>query len=144
MTSRKKIDRGWRLLEHTADIRLEVLGETVEQLFINAARGFTDLVAEATELAPSEEVDVSLEAETVDDLLVDWLRELLYLNQAENFVFIDAQDVELTGASFKARILGRKLGSNELPPFDIKAVTYHDMSVERTTQGYMTRIVFDI
>ncbi len=144
MTSGKKIDQGWRHLEHTADIRLEVVGETLEELFLNAARGFTRLTAEPLEAESSEEVDVRLEAETVDDLLVDWLRELLFLNQTEGFVFLDAQEMELTGASFKARLLGRKLAADELPPFEIKAVTYHDMSVERTAQGYVTRIVFDI
>jgi len=144
MTNRKKIDQKWRLLEHTADIRLEVEGETVEELFINAAKGFTQLVAEPLESAGSEEADVCLEAETVDDLLVDWLRELLFLNQTQSLVFVDAHPVVLSGATLKARILGRKLGSDELPPFDIKAVTYHDMSIERTAQGYVTRVVFDI
>lgn len=144
MTNRTKADQGWRLLEHTADIRLEVKGGTIEELFVNAARGFTELVAEPLESAVSEEVEVCLEAETVDDLLVDWLRELLFLNQTEGFVFIAAQNVELSGASFKVRLIGRRLGSDELPPFDIKAVTYHDMSIEHTSEGYVTRVVFDI
>ncbi|MDQ7782101.1 MAG: archease [Desulfomonilaceae bacterium] len=144
MKDLKKADRGWRLLEHTADIRLEIEGETLEGLFINAAKGFAQLVSEPRESLPTEEATVNLEAETVNDLLVDWLRELQFLNQTEGFVFLDAQDVEISGASFKARVLGRRLDSEELPPFDIKAVTYHDMSIERTKQGYVTRIVFDI
>ncbi|MFH1112956.1 MAG: archease [Pseudomonadota bacterium] len=144
MMKSEKTDQGWRLLEHTADIRLEVEGETIEELFINAARGFAQLVAEAPAAESSEEIDVRLEAETVDDLLVDWLRELLFLNQTESFVFLEAQDIAVSGASLKARLLGRKFADDELPPFEIKAVTYHDMTIERTERGYVTRIVFDI
>lgn len=144
MTNQPTDDRPWRLLEHTADIRLEVRGATIEDLFVNAALGLAALLAEYREVEPHREEDLLLEAETIDDLLVDWLRELLYLHETTGFVFLHAAGLELTGTAVKARVLGREMDPEEVPPSVIKAVTYHDVSVERTDRGYVTRVVFDI
>ena len=144
MANRTAGDPRWKLLEHTADIRLEVRGATVEDLFVNAAEGFAELVAERRDTAPRREVFLSIEAETIDDLLVDWLREILYLHETSGFVCIAAEVTDLTQNALNARLRGRTKGLEERGPFVIKAVTYHDVSVEKTEGGFVARVVFDI
>jgi SHS2 domain-containing protein len=144
MATQPKTAKGWRLLEHTADIRLEVVGGTIEDLFVNAAKGFAELVSEPRDVAPYVELDLRLQAEVIDDLLVDWLRELLFLHETRGFVFVQPEFFELAGTTLRTRFLGRELEDDEVPRFDVKAVTYHDVSVDRTDQGYVSRIVFDI
>jgi SHS2 domain-containing protein len=141
---RKKSDPGWILLDHTADIRMEVRGTDLEELFANAALGMTRLIAEESEVEPESELEFSLEAYTVEELLVDWLRELLFFNQTTGFILIQPKIVEVSRTVLKARILGRIKCPDEEPLTEIKAVTYHGLSVQVDDRGYSAKIVFDI
>ncbi len=137
-------DPGWRLLEHTADIRMEVRGATKEELFINAARGFTNLLAPETQGRPDTDLELNLRADNVEELLVDWLRELLYRHETQGFILVSAEIEEISDTTLKAKLAGRTRGPDEEPEIEIKAVTYHGLSVQKTDTGYAVTIVFDI
>jgi SHS2 domain-containing protein len=139
-----KPDKGWRLLEHTADVRLEAHGAALKDLFINAARGFTDLILPDTELTAQTEVEMSLEADSAEELLVDWLRELLFLHQARRFVMTDAHMIALSENDLKAKVSFGINPPDVEPPLEIKGVTYHGLSIVEKNEGYLVKIVFDI
>ena len=139
-----KSDKGWRLLEHTADIRLEVHGATLEDLFINAARGFTDLILPDSEVTSQTESEISLEADSAEELLVDWLRELLFLHQTRKLVMIDAQMITFSETNLEARVSFGIDPPDFEPSLEIKGVTYHGLSIVETGEGYSAKIVFDI
>jgi SHS2 domain-containing protein len=123
---------------------MEVEGASLNELFINAAEGLSSLISEPLDIAPESQVDLALEADTVEDLLVDWLRELLFLYDARGLVLVRSEKLDMTPNLLKARLYFRTRELGEIPPFEIKAVTYHGLSVEKTGEGYVTRIVFDI
>jgi SHS2 domain-containing protein len=139
-----KIDPGWRLLEHTADIRMEVRGITKEELFLNAARGFTSLLERESGGRPDIELALRLEADNIEELLVDWLRELLYRHETQGFILISAEIEEVSDTYLKAKLAGRTRVPEEEPELEIKAVTYHGLSVQKNDAGYVVTIVFDI
>ena len=134
----------WRMLDHPADVRIEVWGETLEELFANVAQAFGTIVSERDDIGTEREIEVEAHAETIEDLVVDWLRELLFAHETTQFVPILAKVLELTPNRLKARVSGRILQPDEVPPYEIKAVTYHGLSVDRAPQGYVTRILFDV
>jgi len=123
---------------------MEVEGASLGELFVNAAEGLRGLISEPRDAAPESELDLALEADTTEDLLVDWLRELLFLHEVQELVPVHAEILNLSPTSLKARVFFRKREPEEIPPFEIKAVTYHGLCIERTDQGYVTRIVFDV
>ena len=139
-----KSDKGWRLLEHTADIRLEVHGATLEDLFINAALGFTDLILPDTKLTSQTEVEIRLEADSAEELLIDWLRELLFLNQTRKLAMIDAQMITFSETNLEAKVSFGINPPDAEPSFEIKGVTYHGLSIVKNSEGYSAKIVFDI
>ncbi len=139
-----KTDPGWKLLEHTADIRMEVRGASKEGLFLNAARGFTGLLVGESEGLPDIELALSLKADNIEELLVDWLRELLYRHETQGFILVSAEIEEISETSLRAKLSGRTLGPEEEPEVEIKAVTYHGLSVQKNDAGYAVTIVFDI
>lgn len=132
------------MLDHTADIQMEVVGESLLELFVNAAQGLTRLIAERHDISADVKVEVALQADTVEDLMVDWLRELLFLHETQGFVLVRPEVVELSEQGIRAQLLGRSLLPHEIAPSEIKAVTYHDLSVEQTDKGFVTRVVFDV
>ncbi|MCL4538153.1 MAG: archease [Bacteroidetes bacterium] len=139
-----KTDPGWRLLEHTADIRMEVRGTSKEEFFLNAARGFTSLLVPEAGGLPDTDIELNLKADNIEELLVDWLRELLFRHETKGFILISADIAEVSATSLRANLAGRTRASEEEPEIEIKAVTYHGLSVQKNDAGYVVTIVFDI
>ncbi len=139
-----KIDAGWTLLDHTADIRMEVHGSSVRELFLNAAQGFTNLLATEKRGVPDTELELSLEADNLEELLVDWLRELLFYHETRGFILVSADIEELSDTTLRAKLSGRTRSPEEEPEIEIKAVTYHGLSIQKNDTGYAVTIVFDI
>jgi SHS2 domain-containing protein len=139
-----KIDVGWTLLDHTADIRMAVHGSSVGELFLNAARGFTSLLTRESRGLPDTHLGLHLEADSIEELLVDWLRELLFHHETRGFIFVSAYIEELSDTTLRAKLAGRTRGPEEEPEIEIKAVTYHRISIQKNDTGYDVTIVFDI
>ncbi len=123
---------------------MEVQGNSLEELFVNAAAALTSSVIPGPDVTGDSEIDVVLAAETLEDLLVDWLREILFQNQAHGFAFRAVDFEELSRTRLKARLFPRPALSEQEPELEIKGVTYHGLSVRETDTGYVARIVFDV
>jgi SHS2 domain-containing protein len=134
----------WKFLEHTADVRLEVYGATMEELFVNAAIGFTSLLASDPHIVGAVEFEVDLEAGEPEELLINWLRELLYQHETSGFVLSEAHISEMSPKRLKAWLVGGTRSSDDEKDMEVKGVTYHGISVEKTDFGYSARVVFDI
>jgi len=137
-------DGGWRLLDHTADIRLEVWGTSLEKLFIYAAKSLSTLLTSPTEPNSEEQIQVALEGGELDELLVNWLREILFFTQTRRIVVTEADIVELSETSLKARLKVRKKRIGAKTSIEVKGVTYHGISIRVNDQGYTAQIIVDI
>jgi len=133
--------RRYEEVEHTADAAIRAYGRDLPELFANAAYGMFDLLADTEKLHPTIEREVSLEAPDLETLLVDWLGELLYLREAHGEVYKEFEISTLSPTELRAVAKG---GKGFVPRMDIKAVTYHDLKIEKTEEGYVTTVVFDV
>ena len=134
----------WKIIDHTADIRVEVYGNDLKQLFVNAAVALTKLLRVRAPAAAEQQVDISLESTALDELLVDWLREILFYHQARGWILVKASIDQLSETSLQAAVLFGVRSSEQEPDFEIKAVTYHGLSVEKNDRGYRAKILFDV
>jgi SHS2 domain-containing protein len=136
-----KMERRFEEIEHTADIALRVRGQDLAELFTNAAIGMACQIAQADESGPALEHAVELEAYDVETLLVSWLGELLYLGERDACVFTDFDVLEVDPTRLRAVAHGRPVAQYRR---HIKAVTFSDLEIQKTTAGYETTIVFDV
>lgn len=90
------------------------------------------------------EMELRLEADSAEELLIDWLRELLFLNQTRKFAMINAQMITFSETNLRAKISFGINPPDFEPSFEIKGVTYHGFSIVRISEGYSAKIVFDI
>jgi SHS2 domain-containing protein len=136
---------GFRVLEHTADVGFEAYGRTREEVFANAARALMSLLVDLESVEPREAVEVAVEAPDAPSLLVNWLSELLYLEDAEKRLFRDFDIISLDDRHLKATARGE--------PYDparhaikllVKAVTYHQLALEETAAGWRAQVYVDI
>ena len=135
----------FRILEHTADVGFEAFGSTRKEAFENAARAMFHLIVDQECVEPREEVFIQVTGAGPLNLLVDWLSEILYLHDAEQWVFRDFQLTNLDDHAASGRAWGEKLNRARHPiKLQIKAVTYHQLSLEKLAEGWRAQVYVDI
>ncbi len=128
-------------IEHTADWALIVRGATFAALLENAAFGMLHLLGASPSGDERRWRDIELRANDPESLLVTWLEELLYGIETEGMTYTGF-DVEISdGPALVARI---KIAPSIPLRKHIKAVTFHELSIEKTPEGYETVVVFDV
>lgn len=132
----------YREVEHTADLGLLVWGDSLQELFSSAALGMFALMRcpIGADRAGSPH-EVSLAADDLETLLVDWLGELLYLHECSGEVFSNVEALELEGTRLRAVVVGRPSGA---PERGIKAVTYSGLQIRETEHGYRATLTLDV
>lgn len=131
-------------IEHTADFGLKIYGGTLKELFENAAAGMFKTITDTSKVKPRKKISVRLTAEEIEELLVSWLRELLYQFNAKKNLFCKfiiqkvAPDLLIATASGEPYNPKRHKIKSEL-----KAVTYHGLYVKNTKDGWETQVIFD-
>ncbi len=129
-------------VDHTADHALKIFGRNLEELFTAAAEGMTSLmVADRSSVTEDITKTITLEAIDSESLLVDWLSELAYWAEDEMLIFKTFKIINVTEKALDASAIGGKVPAVEK---HIKAVTYHNLSIMKTRQGYEVIITFDV
>ncbi len=132
----------YRLLEHTADAMVEVHGKDLNERFGNAAYALFDQITDASKVEPKGEMKIVLSAETRDQLLVDFLQELLFLHDTEDLVLCEF-DVTTDGKNLEARVRGETFDEKKHTKRSVvKGVTYHRLEFD-DEEGVIT-ILFDV
>ena len=104
-----------------------------------------DIIADLEGIKGSVTVDVDLKADSPEELLVNWLDELLYNFYTKWIIFFEFDIVELDEGRIKARAHGRHVGENRNRlKTEIKAVTYHDLKIKKEGAAYSVEIIFDV
>ena len=135
----------FRMLEHTADIGFEAFGATRRDVFANAARALTHLMVDLGTIAPREGKPLRAEASDMPSLLVNWLSEILYLFDAEGWLFRDFAFDALTEQSLTAMGRGENFDRRKHQvKLLVKAVTYHQLDLRETAEGWRAQVYVDI
>ncbi len=135
----------YKVLEHTADLAFEVTAPTLSELFEECAWAlFSEILEDINKVEPRKWYDIQLRAESLEDLLVSWLNELLFRFDATGEVFSEF-DVEVEGNSLWARIGGEKIDlRRHKARLGAKSVTYHMLKVRKIDSEYMATFLVDI
>ena len=136
----------YKFFDHTADIGVEVTGRTRKELFVNAAQALFDVMIESkTGQAAKHEKKITVEGADISDLLINFLRELLYLFNGEQFVTGNCEIIKFTDKILQARLTGESFSNQKhLIKTEIKAVTYSGAKVEKQKTGWKARVIFDV
>src|SRR6266567_2326086 len=135
----------FRVLEHTADVGFEAFGSTREEVFANAGRALMNIVVDLDSVNPAAAVPVQAEGSDPPDLLVNWLSEILYLYDADGWVFRGFEVRSLTHRSISAIARGEKFDpARHQVNLLVKAVTYHQLVLEKTADGWRAQVYVDI
>ena len=140
-------------IDHPADLALRVFSHDLPGLFINALEGMYSLIFDKeiciNKEITSKAVKIHFETFNVEELLVDWLSEMLYKIEVGDEIVTACKIMEIQKISeniiLSAKINLMKTHILNLEQIsEIKAVTYHQLKIEKSEEGYSTIIVFDV
>jgi len=133
----------FRLLEHTADMGIEAQAASCEELFVQAAKGLLSLLAGSTEsMKPVRVITFEVTAGDVEELLVVWLNELLYLIQTKGMWPQEIALTDIKPDSLEARLSVVPMTGD--PQREIKAATYHHLMVSCRQGLWRARVYLDL
>ena len=139
----------FRFLEHGADVAFEARGESLEELFRQAARAMYASMLNLEKVSPKKSRAVRVEAPDLVILLHDWLSELLFITDTEGLVFSDF-DVKISQDRDGEYLLEATARGELVDPerheavTEIKAVTYHGMDVYEEGGEWVARVILDV
>lgn len=134
-------------LSHTAEIGLRITAPTLAELYACAAAAMCDLAdAQPDRAAPPQVQEVVVAAPDREGLLVDWLNELLYLQETTGrywpAAIVARLEEQASGVTLHATVRGWP--ARQAPRLHIKAVTYHQLRVAAADGGWRAEVFFDI
>lgn len=137
--------QGYTLLDHTADLRIRVAGVDRADLFKNAGLALFDLISPLGAMESAEAIELDVTGDDPADLMVNFLRELLYLWAGREKLVTDITLGHISDTALSARVF-----SVDFQPqrhailHEIKAVTYHRIDVGPALDGWRAEVVFDV
>lgn len=134
---------GYKFVSHTADVKFEAEGKTLEEVFMYSAEALFESIYDKLKISRKLEKNIEVEGEDNLSLLYSFLEEFLFLLDAENFVCSKIKDLKIYNNKLTAIVVGDK-ASNYKFTNDVKAVTYSDMKVEMVKDKWVAVGVFDV
>lgn len=143
----------YRIIPHTADVGIEVSADSIEALFIDAAKGWKYCVIENSPTEEQSKKEIRLSAISPEDLMVRWLNELNFYLTVKEWILHDVTQcqIESDGSGSNTEWSGNFSINGEPLDYEkheicieIKSVTYHQLEIEEVSNRYKTRIIFDI
>jgi len=132
----------YKLLDHTADAMVEAYGKDLGERFANAAYAMFDQITDITKVEPKGELKLELTADSREQLLVDFLQELLYIHDTEDVV-LGSFEVSTDGKHLKAEVSGERFDEKKHSKRSIvKGVTYHGLAFDDANKRLT--ILFDV
>ncbi len=135
----------YETFEHTADIGLRARAADLNTLFAEAAKAFFSVITEnPDEIRATDELSVAVEADQLDDLMYDWLAELLYLFDTQHVLLCEF-DVTVSEGRVTATARGEPIDEQRHRlDMEVKAITYHELKVERDGEGWLAEVIVDL
>jgi SHS2 domain-containing protein len=131
-------------IDHSGDVGIEARGGNAAELLTHATQGLFSLLYRGRVEAVTERT-VSVEADSLEDLLVDWLSEVIAIGGAHG-EFYGSVEVRLAAEGQAEGVLrGEPVDARKHDPrFDVKAATYHELSITQEEGGLRARVIFDL
>jgi SHS2 domain-containing protein len=129
----------YRWVDHTGELELEIVAPDERAVFEDAVAALRELLEDGSHEA-DESRELDLVAGDRATLLAEYLTELLFYAETEDFVPVRVGRLELDAERLRATVQGHR----GRPPHLVKAVTYHRLSFDRAPEGWRASVVLDV
>jgi len=137
--------KSYRLNKHQSEIAVRVIGNSQADLFVNSAFALFDVMADIKAIESRERLPLEVEGTDRDDLMVNWVRELLYLYQSSGYLLREFQVHEVKDTIVRAEVCGEKIDPDrhEIKQ-EIASIAFHKSRMEKTGNQWTAHLIFEI
>lgn len=137
----------YKFLDHTADIMFESYGNSLNELFENSALATEDTMINLKQIKHKIKKEINLENKNIENLLYDFLAELIYFKDAELLLFSKIKvNIKENNKIYELKSIleGEKLTPKHEQKVDVKAITFHKFSIKKEDNNYKAKVILDI
>ncbi|ARD84230.1 archease [Ferroplasma acidiphilum] len=116
------------ILDHTADLKIKVYGNSLNSIFENSVAAISDLITGSSSMENTIKRKVEITKQSVDDMLIQLLNDVIFYLETENVLFQRAE-INISGNRLNGILSGTKLPDNLCYSNAIKAVTYYNLEI---------------
>lgn len=134
----------YKYIPHTADIQFQAFGKSLEEVFSNSLEAMIKSICDE-KVSPKVERKIKVKGNDIENLLYNFLEEVLFLFDSKNFIFSKIKEIKIDK---KKNILNAVLLGDSSEKYsthlDIKAVTYNDMFVRFDNKKWIAQVTIDV
>lgn len=133
----------YEAISHVSEAGIRAYGKDSNEAFANTARGLFSLITDISKIRTSQEVEITLSSGSLEELLVDFLNELLFYFDSAGLLF-GFFDVQISGTNLRAKAFGEKYLEERHPlKTQVKATTYYGLEIKHNDRVTI-QVYFDI
>ncbi|MCK5449248.1 archease [Candidatus Pacearchaeota archaeon] len=135
----------YNFLEHTADVKFRIESPTLEEMFSSSADALNETIRGNIKILEQKEKNFEIEGKDLEELLYNFLEELLFLLDTENFLISKIKDIkiDLENKKLKCVATGDKAENYKFTN-DVKAITYHEMFIKEKNGKFICEVTLDV
>lgn len=133
----------YKFLKHTADVKFQAFGKTIEEAFENAALATAETITKKTKIAEKIKWKIDASGKDLLSLLYNFLEEFLFLLDVEDFLLSKVLRINIKGEELEAEVIG-DLASHYKITNDVKAITYNEMYIKERGGKWTCQVVLDV
>jgi protein archease len=135
----------YRITKHQTELAVRINGSSQADLFANSAFALFDVMTDPTAIEIKERIPLEIEGSDRDDLMVNWMRELLYLYQGSGYLLKEFKISQVKDTIVKAEVCGEKIDPDrhEIKQ-EIAAVAFHKSRMEKTGNQWIAQVIFEL
>ncbi|HWH76097.1 MAG TPA: archease, partial [Candidatus Binatus sp.] len=124
---------------------VRVTGNSQADLFTNSAFALFDVMTDIAAIEIKDRIPLEVEGNDRDDLMVNWMRELLYLYQTSGYLLKEFKITEVKETIVKAEVCGEKTDPDrhEIKQ-EISAVAFHKSRMQKTGNQWIAQVIFEL
>ncbi len=131
----------YEILEHTADLKIRAFGRLLEELFNNILAAMVEATKPIIIDQTASVEEIKIKAENLENLLIDFLSEVIYQTDLNDVVYTKAEFKKITEKGLEGKIFGQKIKTFET---EIKAITWHELEIKKINNLWQATVVFDV
>ena len=137
--------KNYRITTHQNELAVRIVGNSQADLFANSGFALFDVMSDIDKIEAAERLSLEVEGSDRDDLMVNWIRELLYLYQGSGYLLKEFKINEVKDTLVKAEVAGEKIDPDrhEIKQ-EIAAVAFHKSRMQKTGNRWIAQVIFEI
>ncbi len=138
----------YKILDHTADIKIEIYGESLKILFENAHKAWLDIINDNKLKINNNELTITIKENSLEFLLLEYLKELNYYLTVKKTILINPKiNISANNNVFeiKSKVNVIEINSKNISiKEEIKAFTLHELNIINENNSYKATIIIDV